>query len=78
MMNLIYVLLFVNGISAVLVYAIVFAFFQRAFPTLATEDLAGDRMTSLTVALLTCVAGPFAVVIVFVMCEFGRYGLRFR
>ena len=59
---------------SVLSYGINFAYFQRAFPTLAKFDYKKDKYFSIAFS----VAGPFSLVITYFMSDFAKYGLKFK
>jgi hypothetical protein len=64
-------------VSGVWSYGAVFGFFQRAFPSLAEEERAYDRMVALLVAIIP-VAGFVGTLTFLMLNPRGYQGLKFK
>lgn len=65
-------------VCPILVYGLTLAYFQDKWPGLSEARIAEDRGHALGQAGLVVILGPVGVIMAFVQCDFGRYGLRFR
>jgi hypothetical protein len=60
-------------ISGVLTFGMVFAHFQRKFPTIAKRHIAEDRRLALLGALI-----PFSLLVALIITDAARHGLKYR
>jgi len=68
--------LFILGwlLCGILNYGLMFAYWQREFPSLAEDAYEEDRMHSLVSSL----AGPCALIACLYHTEFGKHGFKFK
>lgn len=70
-------LLVVYVVSATLIASMLFAHFQRKFPTIAAENRNEDAGITWLMGLLLGLFGPIGVVSVFMLTGFATHGLKF-
>lgn len=74
-MGIFLIILAVTWIScSILSYGLVFAYFQREWPTLAKKDYTDDKLKCLMLSLF----GPFSLIASLIMTRFGRHGIKWN
>ncbi len=64
--------------SAITIFGMEFADFQRRFPLLADEEYWDDVGTCAFLAMLGAIIGPLGVLISFLLNGCAKYGLKYR
>lgn len=67
----------VSLLAAILSYGLTFAYFQRAFYSIAETEYTSNVITSVVVSILTLSTG-ILIVFIFFECEKAEYGLKFK
>lgn len=65
-------------IQAILIYGMSFAHFQRRWPSLANKDRRGDINISIILALVGAILPVIGVLLILVLADRCRYGLKYR
>lgn len=65
-------------ISGVLSYGLTFAYFQNRWPSLSVRHRDQDAESSLVVALLASSVPIVVLICVWVIFDFGRYGIKWK
>jgi hypothetical protein len=73
-MMMTWILLFVWLACGIVNYGLMFAYFQRKFPSIADEQYWSD----VTFATTAVVTGPICLLASLVVCEPFRYGFKWR
>lgn len=65
-------------IQAVLIYGMTFGHFQGKWPSLASESYLDDRIVAVCMGLTAGLLPLVGLILIFVLSEGAKYGIRFK